>query len=449
MRYTTIRRHQIPPETTRLEPRVYLGEKQVRQMMGNADARIVRLGDLLESIADGSRLPIGEAGIPMLRLGNVKACDLSFTPMAYVAPANAEKWTAIQPSDVILTQTAEPFRAAVLPESFAGDITISPELVALRPRPALLPEYLAAILSTRGISQILKDLAYRRSATALRRLRLSDIADIPIPLPGRSVQEAIRTSYRKAAVLGHQAETEMARIIAAVHAEIDRKIGDIAVGPHIRILKSDLKSRWDVSVAAHAALRRQLLKTGAVKPLLHVANVMPSTLKGLSEQNVVSAVRAEHLNTATLLVENFEQCALATLSPRMRQPLHPGDVLICTTGSGNQVAFLDSAIVPDNVLILGSATFTALHFTKTPRYCAVALTHPVVRRQLECLATGTTQRFVSKKELDALLMPMLSQVWREDFDSRVARAFERRCEALEARDETLRVAEAFFQKEFS
>ena len=125
-------------------------------------------------------------------------------------------------------------------------------------------------------------------------------------------------------------------------------------------MKRDLAERWDAAFAAHAALRARLLKTGAVQPLLHVAKVVPSTLKGLDEQDVVYALRAEHINALTLLVEGFDQGPLSTLSPRMRQPLHPGDVLICTTGQGNQVAFLGEAMGLDDAPILGSATVRAV-----------------------------------------------------------------------------------------
>jgi hypothetical protein len=75
------------------------------------------------------------------------------------------------------------------------------------------------------------------------------------------------------------------------------------------------------------------------------------------------------------------------------------------------------------------------------------MTHPIVRAQLNSLTTGAVQRFVSKKDLDALLVPNLSVIWREDFDSRVARAFERRREALTAKAHLLELAEQFFREE--
>jgi hypothetical protein len=296
------------------------------------------------------------------------------------------------------------------------------------------------------MGKILKDLAYRGSATALRRLRLQDIAEIPIPLPGRELQNKIKAAYDKAAQLSQESETELTKIIQAVYAEINRKTDNQTARTQFKIQKSDLKQRWDVSYCANAVLRQKLLECGGVTPLLHVAKPVPSTLKGIDDREVVHAVKAEHINENTLMVENFETCEMSELSPRMRQPLNPGDVLICTTGSGEQVAYLDNKIGLGDGRILGSATFTALRFMETPRYFTVALTHPIVRAQLNSLATGAAQRFVSKKDLDALLVPTLSLIWREDFDSRVSRAFERRREALTAKTEVLRLAEEFFME---
>ena len=440
MRSTVIHLKKFRKKGNRLDPRFYLGEKTVKTITnGNYDS-FIKLGDLLDYFADGSRLTSCEAGIPMLRLSNLDACDIHFSGLKYAAIDNAAKWTAVKPQDVLFTQAAEPFRAAVMPEGFN-------EIAVMRPKPAVVPEYLAAILSAPSMGKILKDLAYRRSATALRRLRLKDIAGIPIPLPGRELQNKIKTAYDDVARLSQESETELSQIIQAVHAEIDRKTQMQATTRRFKIRKTELSGRWDVAYCANEVLRKQLLESGSVTPLLQVAKPVPSTLKGIGEDEEVCAVKAEHINENTMMVESVDTCRLSDLSPRMRQPLNPGDVLICTTGSGEQVAYLDEKTAAKGCRILGSATFTALRFTETPRYFTIAMTHPIVRAQLNSLATGAVQRFVSKKDLDALLVPRLSVIWREDFDSRVSRAFERRREALTAKAHVLELAEQFLREE--
>ncbi len=447
MRRITVQYNQLSGKGNRLDPRFYLGRETVKSITASDAEKFVKLGDLLDYFADGSRLTSCESGIQMLRLSNLDACDIHFLPLKYVSIENNPKWTKVKPKDVLFTQAAEPFRAAVLPENIKKELTVSAEITVLRPKSAIVPEYLAAILSTKCMGKILRDLAYRRSATALRRLRLKDIVEVPIPLPGRHLQDKIKKAYDHAATLSQESENELKSIIQAVHAEIDRKIGDCTQAVRFQIKKSNLGQRWDVSFCAHTILQERLMKSGVVTPLLHVARPVPSTLKGIEEEDDVFAIRAEHINEATLLVESFDACKLSDLSPRMRQPLHPGDVLICTTGSGDQVAYLDGKIGLTDDHILGSATFTALRFEETPRYFTIALTHPMVKMQLNSIATGAVQRFVSKKDLDVLLIPTLSVVWREDFDSRVAQAFERRREALTAKAEVLQLAEEFLEKE--
>lgn len=448
MRSTVIQLKNFRGKGSRLDPRFYLGEDVVKTIIsGNYDS-FVKLGGLLDYFADGSRLTSCDTGIPMLRLSNLDACDIHFSGLKYVSIDTSAKWTKVKPQDVLFTQAAEPFRAAVMPDGI-DEVTVSSEITVMRPKPAIVPEYLAAILSSPSMGRILKDLAYRRSATALRRLRLKDIAEIPIPLPGRELQNKIKAVYDNAARLSQESENELTKIIQAVHAEIDRKTKSQKALTRFKIKKSDLGGRWDVAYCANDTLRKQLMECGGVSPLLQVAKPVPSTLKGIDEHEEVCAVKAEHINETTFMVESFALCKLSELSPRMRQPLNSGDVLICTTGSGEQVAYLDGNIGSGGKRILGSATFTALRFTETPRYFTVAMTHPVVRAQLNSLATGASQRFVSKKDLDELLVPTLSLIWREDFDSRVGRAFERRREALTAKKEVLRLAEQFFMEEMN
>ena len=127
-----------------------------------------------------------------------------------------------------------------------------------------------------------------------------------------------------------------------------------------KIQKTELSGRWDVAYCANEVLRKQLLESCSVTPLLQVAKPVPSTLKGIGEDEAVCAVKAEHINENTMMVESVDTCRLSDLSPRMRQPLNPGDVLICTTGSGEQVAYLDEKTAAKGCRILGSATFTAL-----------------------------------------------------------------------------------------
>lgn len=75
----------------------------------------------------------------------------------------------------------------------------------------------------------------------MRRLRLKDIAGIPIPLPGRELQNKIKTAYDDVARLSQESETELSQIIQAVHAEIDRKTQMQATTRRFKIRKNGIE----------------------------------------------------------------------------------------------------------------------------------------------------------------------------------------------------------------
>lgn len=450
MRVTTVQRILVGNRNKRLDPPFYFGRIDISELVEREDARHVLLGDLLAELHEGTRLPLKDNGIPLLRLSNLQPCEVDFQNLRYVDPEAAGSWTPVHEDDVLFTRSADPFRAAVVPPDAPMPLTVSPEITILRPRPGVLPEYLAAVLSSTRFARVLQDLAYRRSPGALPRLRLADVARLPIPLPRRSIQEKIRRAYLHAAALTRQAREEMVQIIRAIYAEIDTRIGRIEIPEgQFSIQSSKLEGRrWDVAYSKGRILRESLLNTEIMRPLLQLARPVPSTLKGIDENDLVLAVQADAINETTFLVEGAEPRRLSHLSSRMRQPLAVGDVLLCTTGSGNQIAYLDEALEEAELPILGSATFTALRFNETPRYFAIALSHPMVRHQLKLVSSGSVQRFVNKPDLDELLVPCLSTVWREDFDSRASRVFERRREALTARTKVLAVAESFIAEDW-
>jgi len=326
-------------------------------------------------------------------------------------------------------------------------MTISPEITLLRPHPAILPEYLAAILSTPAFEKILTDLAYRKGPTALRRIRLGDISRLPIPLPRKSVQEKIREAYLNSSELTAKSAAEIQQITKAVYAEVDDRIQPSpSVNNQFVVSRRNLNRRWDLSFSKSINLTDNLKKSSVMKSLFHLASPQSSSLKGYDGDDTVLAVQADSVNESTFLVETSANRKFGELSKRMRQPLSIGDVILCTTGSGAQVAYLGEGPIDTGLPIMGSATFTALCFNETPRYYAIALAHPLVRLQLNLISSGNFQRFVNKRDLDQLLVPSLSIVWREDFDARIERAQQRRREALIARNHLLEVAENFIRE---
>jgi hypothetical protein len=443
MRVATLSRTDLGKRHVRLDPAFYVGRDLVRSTMNSEGSRHVRLDDIVESIHDGARLPLAASGLPILRLNNVRPCELDLSDMTHVDGA-AAKWVNVQENDVLFTRAARPFRAAAVQSGVPAELAVSSELTIIRPRPAVLPEYLAAVFCTPTMNRILRDLAYRVGSSALPRLRLSDIARLPIPLPPRSLQESLGLQYQQAVDLTASARAEFNAVVSAIHTEIDHRVAEFkAPGDAIEVLQSSLPDRWDVPFNRGRVFRGSLAVSSAMQPLLQLAKPASTSLRGLSDDEEVFVVQADDVNESTFLVEGGELRPLSDLSSRMRQRLDVGDVLLCTTGSGDQVAYLDEELGRDRRPLLGSATFTALRFHETPRVFAVALAHPLVRTQLRLLSSGAVQRFINKRDLDDLLVPVLGQVWREDFETRLTRAMQRRREALLVRTALIEAADDY------
>lgn len=446
MRVATLLRTELEARHVRLDAAFYLGREAARAKVEAEGSRIVPLADLVASIHDGARLPAAATGIAMLRLGSVRHCEINLNDASRVN-ASAKKWVNVRAGDVLFARAAHPFRAAAVQPSAPAELAASAELAIIRPRPGVLPEYLAAVLCTPTIGRALGELASRGSASALPRLRLTDIQRVPIPLPARSQQEWFAGQYQAAAELTSRAQVDLAAVVAAVLAEISyRTVGVALPCQSVMVRSSSLAYRWDTSYHRGSALREALRATGTARPLSELAKRRPPSLQGLIGDDIVFVIRAEDTNATTYMVEGGEYARVASLSGRMRQRLQAGDVLLCSTGDGEQVVFVEEQIQDEARILVGSATFTALRFAETPRVFAVALSHPLVRAQLQSLSLGSTQRFVSQRDLDGLLVPVLGRIWREDFEERLDRAMQRRREALRTRAALLDAAETFVQE---
>lgn len=446
MRLAVLSRSSLGEQHIRLDPTFHFGRELVRDTLGAEGSQHARLLDIVESVSDGARLPNAASGIPMLRLKNVRPCELDMSGLTRV-DGSAGKWVCVRENDVVFTRAAQPFRAAAVRSGAPADLCVSSELIVIRPRPAVLPEYLAAVLCTPTLNQILRDFAYRGQSSALPRLRLSDIERLPVPLPPRSLQESLAERYRQAVDLTASALAEINAVASAIYAEIDHSVLGVEIpGCVNEVLRSSLLDRWDAPFNRGRKFRNTLETSPKMRRLLELAKARTSSLRALAESEMTFVVQAENVNEATFLVESGEQRSLADLSARMRQRLEVGDVLICTTGSGEQVAYVDEGLGHGGHPILGSATFTPLQFKETPRFFAVSLAHPLVREQLRLLSSGSVQRFVNKRDLDELFVPVLGQVWREDFETRLTRAMQRRREGLLARSSVIEAADKYLRE---
>jgi hypothetical protein len=428
----------------RLDSSFHLRRAEVQGLTSGEDAHLCPLAEIVQRIDEGVRAAVTASGLILLRASSVTPCEILGSQVSYIDPADALAEGLLKAGDVVLTRAAESFRAAVIPADLENKSTFSADLTRFRPRPALVPEYLAAILSTSALAKVLDDYSYRG---AVRRLRITDIGAIPVPLPPRSVQEEIRRLYCDALDLSHAAHAEFDAVRNAAFAQIDRRISPVRFkDPWFVIRRSGLSGRLDTSRYLAKHLHEELASNRIMVRVGSLARVVPASLGGIADDNIVGVIQVQDIDSESLLVETVRHRPLRDLSERMRQRVSRGQVLICTTGSGRQVAYIDDAVTQTDSPLVSTATLTALLFPSTPRLFALTLTHPIVRQQLDLLAVGAAQPFVTRREFDEVLIPVLTDVWREDFEARLAQAMERRREALEARQKLLSRAEAFAER---
>jgi DNA helicase II / ATP-dependent DNA helicase PcrA len=259
--------------------------------------------------------------------------------------------------------------------------------------------------------------------------------------------DARRALGERALELTSQAHAEIKSVVTALYTEIDHRVPAATSSARTQAMRrAALGSCWDVSFARGRAIRGALCASANMRPLRELASPVSPSLRGLRDDESVVAIQADDVNEATFLVEGAGLRAVSELSSRMRQRLQVGDVLLCTTGDGDQVAFLDDELAHDGHPLLASATFTVLRFSETPRVFAATLRHPLVRAQLRLLSSGSVQRFINKRDLVELLVPVLGTVWREDFEARLTRAMQRRREALLARAALIHAADDYVRE---
>ena len=344
MRVTTLSRADLRERDVRLDPAYYVGRERVRSTVNAERSRTVRLADIIETVQDGARLPVVTAGVPIVRLSNIGPCELSLASMSH-ADGSAGNWVGVRAGDVLLTRAAEPFRAAAVPSGVPSKLAASSEISIIRPQPAVRPEYLAAVLCTPTLNRLLCDVAYRGRVAALPRFRLSDIGQLPVPLPTRSLQDSLARQYQQTVRLTAEARAEITTVATAIHAEIDHRVPDLTTPSRaIETRRSSLPERWDVPFNRGRQFRESLRSSSVMRPLLRLATPGTSSLRGLRDEDEVFAIQADDVNDATFLVEGGGHRLLTELSSRMRLRVDIGDVLMCTTGSGNQIAYVDEGI---------------------------------------------------------------------------------------------------------
>lgn len=146
-----------------------------------------------------------EAGIPFVRIGDLKDCVIDVSNIIYIPEAEHLKnhKTALKKDDVILSKTAYPAASLVdLDECNTSQDTIA---IKLKEKAQIKSKYLVIFLNSKfGYPQMERWF----TGNIQMHLNLSDSRNIKIPLLSQAIQEAVESSFSNAIQLKNQSIRE-------------------------------------------------------------------------------------------------------------------------------------------------------------------------------------------------------------------------------------------------
>lgn len=444
MRSLTLHKSELDSHL-RLDVGFNLRMQRTMSVLAEAALPFGRLEDIAETIIDGVRTrAVTEQGVPLLRVTNVVEHELDLDDLTYVPSQNVRARYRMRQGDILLTKTAGLFRASRISSGLEG-LAFGSDLVRIRPRPGYSAVFLTYFLNSRYARRALDAHSY---GTAIRRLRVRDIRELMVPLPPRSLEGTVEKLDVRATELDERARTGIHRTEQALHAEVDARIGQVPIpGAHFSVLRSLVEGRWDVAFGRATVLSHHLEEIALFRRLAEKAESMPSTLRGFDSGQKVRYIQLGDVDAKLFTVRSFEEACFADLPARVRQPLATGQVLLANSGHSLGTEAQAVAVVPADLDgALSTNALTALSFQDAPYYWAMCLKHPLVLAQVAGRVSGSTQPYLTKKDLDDLLLPVLASVWREDFHRRAEQASQLRLEALALRREAGAQVDRFLEK---
>lgn len=387
------------------------------------------LSDLINDVFDGPRrIHFIQDGVPYIRLGDLDAGEIYFDPNQKIAPADLDQHFYLRPEDVLVTKTGDEPRAMITSSETENALT-APDIYCLRVNKDLIsPTWLAYYLNTSFGQRLLSD---KSSGSVLRRLNLTELRSLPIVFPPLSLVTEIETLERQAQEHTLAAHDIWTATQKGMYSEIDER----------SLLKQNT-----VNLPLNKFLDT-LSARKVYRSLGEVAQIAISSRKLLKPDQIVKYVQVSDIDPRSFLFRRQRKALAKDLPSRIRLPLQSFQVLLLALGSNlgtptHPVAVVDAQLEGG----FASNAFLALEFAETQIYFAISLKHPIVLEQLHQMAVGATVSTIRRKDIVNLKIPVLSNVWRQDFNGRALVAWERRSLALALRRQAIEKAESFLQQ---
>jgi len=387
------------------------------------------LKDLVLGIFDGPRrIQFIKSGTPYIRLGDIEMGEIYIDPQQNIAPSNLDHRFYLQHDDVLVNKTGDDPRAVAVQDKIRGAIT-SPDIYCLRVNPGIIsPVWVANYLNTSYGKRLLRE---RSSGTTLRRLHMVDLEQLPVVVPNKNIIQEIELLEKQASQHAQAANELFEQTIHGMYAEINDRC-------EIHSDATEFPQELTPSILDNAKFFRRLGE---------VAEIAVASRKMLKPDQQVKYVQTSDIDQQSFLFHRVRSANAQDLPSRIRLPLRSLQVLLLASGSNLGTPSHPVAIVdPTLDGAYASNTFLALEFRETPIYFGIVLKHPIVLNQLHRIASGAVVTTLRKKDVINLQIPVLSIVWRQDFNDRAQLAWERRSLALALRRQALEKADNYIQQ---
>lgn len=312
---------------------------------------VARFGDIITVLTDMGAFSLYKTeffvdeGVPFLRVQNVQEYgvdlekDTKFISYEYHQQL---KKSQLQPGDLLLTTKAVIGVSAVVDENL-GDCNISQNLVLIRLKEDINPNYVSVFLNSR-----LGRMQTETAATGPNQkyLNFERIYDLKITLPSRSLQDHIAQVIQEAYGDRKKKLEEAESLVKGIDDEI-KKILEVVVGeihdePKFVMKVSDLEDRWDFKVYD----RRYVTVINATKEgkysVLSLGTLCREKPKRGSQpkydlDGAIPVLKTVNVGSGRIDFESalrVDFSFLETISGK-KSKVYKGDILITSTGDGS------------------------------------------------------------------------------------------------------------------
>lgn len=392
----------------------------------------IELADVLKDIFDGPRrVQFIENGVPYIRLADLESGEIYLDPNQNVGPLDIDPRYYLVPGDVLVTKTGDEPRSALVSDEARCALTGSDIFCLRLTDDKLSATWLSYFFNTTYGQGLLIE---RSTGATVRRLRLADLRSISTQMPPLDLVKEVEQLEQQAQQQSRAAHEIWTAIRRGMYSEIDDRAG---ISENLDALNID------------NLLASQIVQA-IFQPLREVAKIAISSRKMLKENQSVQYVQVSDIDPQSFLFRRSRRALVQELPSRIRLPIQMYQVLLLASGSnlgmpGHPVAVVDQTLDGG----FASNAFLALEFNETPIYYAITLKHPLVLAQIRKMSVGEVVSTLRKKDIVNLRIPVLSSVWRQDFNDRAKLAWERRSMALELRRRAMLIVEGFVRKSVS